>query len=591
MYKLIEQMIQDVIWFRSPEGTFDYISPSAQHLLGYEPQELVGTTIADYFHPNDTNHLQQLLDKVQDGQDVGIFTCRFRHKEGRYLWLENTFTAIHNKNGELVRILGVGRDVTRRKQAENRLLQAERIAHVGSWERDVQSKTLYWSDELYRIFGLDPKPSIPVEVMYSRIHPADLPRVKQAINDADNGSPYDIQYRIIRPSGEIRHVHAQGQVELKDGVVSAVSGSLQDITEYKLATESLQKSKENLKLAQKIARLGHWDWDIINDDLFWSDEVYRIFGMSAADRPDTSLKGFLDSVHPDDRDFVRQSIEDALTGESYDIEYRALLPNGRSSIVHVIGETAFGHAGTPVRLFGTVQDVTVQRQTEDMLRTSEKLSMAGQLAAGIAHEIRNPLTVLKGFVQILSHSETGDKGRYFELMESELCRIETITSELLFLAKPHGVSFEQRDIRVILQEVVVLLGTEAIMRNVLIECDYDDVVTMVTCEASQLKQVFVNIVKNAIEAMPNGGTLSIKVTRVHDSVHIQFTDEGVGIPAESVPRIGAPFYTTKPGGTGLGLMVSQKIILSHGGTLNISSQVGVGTTAEISLPAVFPTSP
>ncbi|GMA62698.1 ATP-binding protein [Alicyclobacillus fastidiosus] len=364
-------------------------------------------------------------------------------------------------------------------------------------------------------------------------------------------------------------------------------GSLQDITEYKRIEEALRTSKDNLKLAQKIAHLGHWDWDIVNDDIYWSDEVYRLTGLHPGERAVGSLTEFVDAfVHPEDRALVYQSVTAALRGSPYDLELRTLRADGSYRLVHVIGETAFNSDGEPIRLFGTVQDITVQRQTEELLRTSEKLSVAGQLAAGIAHEIRNPLTVLKGFVQILSCKAQGKDEQHFALMKSELSRIESIVSELLFLAKPQCTTFQHQDIRVILEEVLTLVGSQATMKSVSISTVLDDHMPLIHCECNQLKQVFINILKNSIEAMPDGGKIRISSTVQKGRIGLRFADEGEGIPPQRLLRIGEPFYTTKPDGTGLGVMVSQKIILAHNGTMNISSLVGKGTTVTIFLPTV-----
>ncbi|MFB5191261.1 PAS domain-containing protein [Alicyclobacillus fastidiosus] len=587
VYGLIEQNIQDVIWIQTTDGAFEYVSPSVYHLLGYQPFELIGTSIWKMVHPQDIEYLDDAISEVQGGKDVGLFTCRVRHRNGRYLWFENRCKVIHSDTVRGGRVLGVARDITDRKRMEDRLVWAERIAHVGSWEWDVLESALSWSDEMYRIFGFDDYVPISVSRFLAHVHPSDRSRVIESIQHVNTGDRYSVDFRVIRPSGELRYVHAQGEIVYEGQAIRTVFGSLQDITEYKRIEEALRTSKDNLKLAQKIAHLGHWDWDIVNDDMYWSDEVYRLAGLPPGERAIGSLAEFVDVfVHPEDRAYVNQSVTAALCGSPYDLEYRALRADGLYRLVHVIGETAFNSDGEAIRLFGTVQDITVQRQTEELLRTSEKLSVAGQLAAGIAHEIRNPLTVLKGFVQILSCKAQGKDKQYFGLMKSELSRIEAIVSELLFLAKPQCTTFQRQDIRVILDEVLTLLGSEATMNCISISALLDSDLPLINCEANQLKQVFINIIKNAIEAMPDGGQISISSTIQNGGVCLRFTDEGEGIPPQSLAKIGEPFYTTKPDGTGLGVMVSQKIILAHNGTMNISSLVGQGTTVTVFLPAV-----
>lgn len=233
-----------------------------------------------------------------------------------------------------------------------------------------------------------------------------------------------------------------------------------------------------------------------------------------------------------------------------------------------------------------VRDITEKKEMEEQLRKSDTLNAVGQLAAGIAHEIRNPMTALKGFIQLLQGSIGNDYEQYntyFHVIMSELKRIESIVTEFLVLAKPQAIHYERGDVAKIMQETVDLLSVQATMHNIQIEATYEQV-PPIYCEPRQLKQVFINILKNAIEVMPNGGTITVSVEHVGDDIRIAIRDEGSGIPKDKIKKLGAPFYTTKERGTGLGLMVSYKIIEEHHGRIDVESEVGVGTTFYITLP-------
>ncbi|MCQ6277430.1 PAS domain S-box protein [Bacillus sp. V3B] len=232
-------------------------------------------------------------------------------------------------------------------------------------------------------------------------------------------------------------------------------------------------------------------------------------------------------------------------------------------------------------------DITDKKEeTEGLLQKSEKLALVGQMAAGIVHEIRNPLTSIKGFIQLFKEKDTSEE-EYFDLVLSELDRINQIVSEFLVLAKPTAIVFKEKEIRNLLKDVVTLTNTQAIMNNIQIFVEFESDIPMIVCEENQLKQVFINILKNSIEAMPNGGMIDVKVkVKAKDKVSIFFVDQGIGIPEDRIPTLGEPFYTTKEKGTGLGLMTSYKIIESHDGELNISSKINEGTTVEVILPTV-----
>jgi two-component system sporulation sensor kinase A len=169
-------------------------------------------------------------------------------------------------------------------------------------------------------------------------------------------------------------------------------------------------------------------------------------------------------------------------------------------------------------------------------------------------------------------------------MLNELDRINLILNEFLLLSKPHSANFSKADIRVVLEHVLTLIETQAIMNKVRIVNTADDDIPLLLCDENQMKQVFVNVLKNAIEAMPDGGKVTVSTKRAGDYVRIRIEDEGEGIPGHLLESIGEPFFTTKENGTGLGLMICHKIMENHGGKLTISSRQGEGTVVDIDLP-------
>jgi len=240
-----------------------------------------------------------------------------------------------------------------------------------------------------------------------------------------------------------------------------------------------------------------------------------------------------------------------------------------------------------IRAFASItRDMTSRNKMDELLRQAEKLNTVGQLAAGVAHEIRNPLTTLRGFVQLQQQTQKLNV-RHSDLMLSELDRINLIVSEFLILAKPQATKFEIKDVRFVLGDVLSLLDSQAHLCNVIFQTDFTTETCEVACEENQLKQVFINVLKNGIEAMPEGGSILIRVMKP-EAAHIivAIIDEGIGIPEDMIPKLGDPFFTGKETGTGLGIMVSQRIIQSHHGTMNIRSAVGEGTEVTLTLPAI-----
>ena len=263
---------------------------------------------------------------------------------------------------------------------------------------------------------------------------------------------------------------------------------------------------------------------------------------------------------------------------------RAIIrPDGQIIDVELSSIRINNYMGKDVMLT-VIRDLTDRKRSEELLIRSEKLSAIGQLAAGVAHEIRNPLTALKGFTQLLS-AKYPETPHYFTIMANEIDRINLIVNEFMTLAKPHFSQFNNEPLEPILQSVISILETQAILLNVELKVSYDHTRPSVYGNVDQLKQVFLNIIKNALEAMPHGGEVELTVATMEDGyVHIRIKDGGPGIPEELIKRIGEPFLTTKEKGTGLGIMISSRIIEAHKGTLQLSSAPNEGTLVEIALP-------
>lgn len=307
-----------------------------------------------------------------------------------------------------------------------------------------------------------------------------------------------------------------------------------------------------------------------------------IFGWT----PEELLGQKLSNIPPECQVEYQDLIAQILRNEPVaDYETTRYTKDGRIIDVSITISTIWDENGHIVAIASITRNITARKEAEDVLRRSEKLSVIGQLAAGVAHEIRNPLTTIKGFVQ-LQKSKVVIKESQLDLILSELDRINFIVSEFLVLAKPQAVQFQRADIRDILLHVGKLLESQASLDNVEIDMHLDSAQDpFIRCDLNQLKQVFINVMKNAMEAMPGGGKIKIELDSSSPScVIIQVIDEGCGLSEEELSQVGEPFYTNKENGNGLGLMVTRRIIHNHKGTLSIQSKLGEGTCIKIMLP-------
>lgn len=348
-----------------------------------------------------------------------------------------------------------------------------------------------------------------------------------------------------------------------------------NITERKQSEEALRKSEEQYRfIAENTA-------DFIsvidqNGDVSYSSPSHmKKLGTERI---------YFEKIHPDDAPHVCERFSYMLQSKTPIIcEYRYKLENGSWLFLESRGIPFFSSDGE-CHFFNVTRDITERKQTEDLLRRTEKLSVIGELAASIAHEIRNPLTTIKGFIQFLQPEISGNFA-FTDIMLSELDRINFIMSELLVLAKPQNLQVKPTLLHSIIEDVVKLLEAEANLKNIEIVKEFENTSVMINCEENQLKQVFINIMKNSLDATSANGEIRIHTKLLSDNkVLTRFSDNGCGISKELLPRLGDPFYTTKEKGTGLGLLVSNKIIKDHQGSIDITSEINKGTIVDITLP-------
>jgi two-component system, sporulation sensor kinase E len=235
------------------------------------------------------------------------------------------------------------------------------------------------------------------------------------------------------------------------------------------------------------------------------------------------------------------------------------------------------------------KDVTNLRSLEEQVQRSDRLAMIGQIAAGTAHEIRNPLTSIKGFLQVLRKTlEAQGMERecgFTDVMLGEINRINELVNEFLLMGKPKNVTYHQLDISQVIKDILPIIHNEALLHSVIVRYEAAKPLPQVIADRELLKQVFLNICKNGIEAMGDGGHLIIteRVDVEERIVNIDIHDTGPGIPMFVIDKIFDPFFTTKDEGTGLGLSVCQRIIHDVGGHIRVSSK-GFGTTFTVGIP-------
>ncbi|MED1865735.1 PAS domain S-box protein [Fictibacillus nanhaiensis] len=420
---------------------------------------------------------------------------------------------------------------------------------------------------------------------FDLVHPDDRARVIQDFTRMlMNQTPLTIEYRYRKKDGSYIWLESKGTPINHNQKLSAIVAS-RDITKKKEAEAALRKNEFKHRIILDHSNDLICSVDPNGNYLYASLSYKSILGIEPSSLLGTNA---LNCIHLEDHKNVEKYIKLVAALENpLPLVYRKMHASGHPVLLEGKGMPMVTDEGDIEGIVFISRDITEKKKADEYIRNSEKLAVLGELAAGVAHEIRNPLTSIKGLFSLMKSSEI-DQNKTFlynEVICDELHRIESIVNEFMALAKPDATQYMKNvNIIQLLQNTVMLLTSEANLYNVEIRLLFKEKDLFVSCEKNQIKQVFINVIKNAIEAMNNGGILTIAIEETTDQqIKLIFVDNGIGIEEERLKSIGVPFFTNKEKGIGLGLTVSNKIITEHKGHLKVESYPGKGTTVSITL--------
>lgn len=387
------------------------------------------------------------------------------------------------------------------------------------------------------------------------------------------------------------------------GEVTAVVAVIMDVTEQKRARAELEQSQASLMQAHRMASLGSWNADPVSGLAEWTDEAYRIFGCRKGEVT-PGWDAYISLVHPEDRARVEQVRIAALSAlQPYRCDHRIVRPDGKVRHVRQYAEVTGSEAGRPVRISGTIQDITEYKILEEQLWQSQKLETVGRLAGGIAHDFNNLLTVINGYCEVLLRKAGADPFMHKGLSEIFGAgeRAAELTKNLLAFSRKQVLQTKAVDLNATIRDMQSMLR-RLIGEDVKIETELAPALVSVMADPIQLQRILLNIAVNARDAMPRGGALRIETENVYQpeelpepvskfSPHVllKLSDTGTGMTPEVRSHLFEPFFTTKePGkGTGLGLSTVYGIVKQSGGMIAVESSAGLGTTFRIYFPAAY----
>lgn len=568
------------------EGKFIQFNPAYHKMLGLTAEELNRLTFWDVTHPDDY-HLKEphYADMITDRVDSYRFEKKFLHKNGSIIWVNMNVAGLKNAEGQVIGTLAAVEDITERKrkeqilaESEARLADAQKIGQIGNWERSLVTQKLVWSDQQFSLFGYDRNKGLPsLEMFLDRIHPDDRALVENAIREQyTEGGGHHFDYRIILPTGEMRFIQERvGQTLDDSGMVVALKGTAQDITELKRVEADLRESEARLAEAQQLANVG--SWTVLVEDgkqakSIWSTELCRIFGIPQEDVPQ-GADAYASMVPEQDHDLVNQAWAKSLdTGIPYELEHRIVRPNGEIRFVRTNARLFKEQAPGATHWIGATSDITDRKIAEEKLRQVQSMEAVGQLTGGVAHDFSNFLAVIMGNLELVS-DRVGDNSPLRSMIERSMKasdRGATLTQRLLSFSRKQTLMPTDLNLTKVVIGVTDMLH-RSLGETIEIDIAGQEGLWLCAADQSQLESALLNLAGNARDAMTEGGRLTIETRNISMDdedvamqaevdpgayVMIGVTDTGCGIASETLKHVFEPFFTTKDVGKGSGLGLS-----------------------------------
>lgn len=616
----LRQLIEfapDAIYVNDLDGVFIDGNKQAEELTGYKKEELVGKNILNVglipekSLPKIIESLQKNIQGLKSGPDE----IEMVRKDGSIIIIE--VSAIPVKRGEKIECLGIARNITERKKIENALRDSE--AKYRLIFENV-SDVIFSYDSEFKILSVSPsaekslgyktdelvgKPIQDLNLLTPDSMKAALSNALRALAGERIGS---IMYEFVKKDGSTAFGEVNSSPLIQDGNVVSVIAVARDITERKRMEDALRESEEKIRNILQSSPDAILVSDLNGVAIDCNQASLNVFGV--ARKEDLIGRSIYEFIATKDKERVLEDIVKAAEQSSIrNIEYIFKDTNGREFPAEVSASAVHDASGNPRYFVAIVEDITERKQmmkkleeysqqleemvekrtrqlkeAQEQLVKSERLAAIGQVAAMVGHDLRNPLTGIKGAAYYLKTKpalKTDKKTmEMLELIEKDIEYSNKIITDLLEYSREVHLELTETTPRSIGSETLSLLE---VPKNVeIINLTQDEPRTKVDIE--KLNRVFVNLIKNAFDAMPKGGKLTIKSIRTNDNVELAFTDTGMGMTKEQMGKIWTPFFTTKAKGMGLGLPICKRIVEAHGGHISVQSMAGLGTTFTVTIP-------
>jgi len=616
----LEELYSALVWnltdavFILKGDVIAWCNDRVEEIYGYPKQELLGKTTS-FFYPSDISQPEFTGEVSTAIRKHGLFrsTSRFQKKDGSFADIEYSLSQITGKDP--VELIAVARDVTERKRAEEALRQREE--YFRSIIENAQDAIVilnrdgtvrYESPAITHLLGIDPQDSVGMNP-FETIHPDELEKAAKFFDQlvCNPESTVRTEIRWQHADGSWRTLEIIGQNLLDNPAVSGIVANIRDVTEKKAAEEALQESEAHYRLLAENVTDVICTLDMNLQLTYISPSITHQTGYTVEELTARSLGEVF--LPPDSVELIRKTLTEETAaenmgqkdpGRSRTIEMELNCKDG--STIWTEAEATFlrDPDGQAIGILAVLRDISERKQAEEdrkrleqQLQLAGRLAAVGELAAGVAHELNNPLAAVQAFAQLLSDKDDLEETvkSDVETIYREAQRATRITANLLRFARRNRPEKQLVSLNEAVEKSMELHAYRMNVNNIEVVTELEPDLPMTMADSDQMHQVFVNIITNAEQAMTEAhgrGRLSVKTQKADKMIQITFTDSGPGISEGNLKSIFDPFFTSKDvgKGTGLGLSICYGIVQEHGGYIYAESKPGEGTTFTVEIPIV-----